>query len=134
MTYQAARSLGDVWALQQIWGQLGLSQLGRLFKQVRYRVDVEALVRVMVFHRLCHPGSKLGVLRWLQGVAFPALTMGPVEHLHCLCEWRMSAGFSAGSPTFIEWTAQFFLASDPSCCRQWRCRYPPTGIHGRSLA
>ncbi len=75
VTYQTARSFGDIWVLQQLWEQLGLPQLERLFKQVRYRVEVEALIRVMVFHRLCCPGSKLGVLRWLQTSAFPALTM-----------------------------------------------------------
>ena len=84
VTYQAARSLGNVWVLQQIWEQLGLPQLARLFKQVRYRVDVEALIRVMVFHRLCLPGSKLSVLRWLQTAAFPALTMEALEHQHLL--------------------------------------------------
>lgn len=84
VTYQAARSLGDVWVLQQVWEQLGLPQLDRLFKQVRYRVEVEALIRIMVFHRLCHPGSKLSVLRWLQTTAFPALTMEQIEHQHLL--------------------------------------------------
>lgn len=84
VTYQTARSFGDIWVLQQLWEQLGLPQLERLFKQVRYRVEVEALIRVMVFHRLCCPGSKLGVLRWLQTSAFPALTMEQIEHQHLL--------------------------------------------------
>jgi hypothetical protein len=36
-------------------------------------VDLEALLRVMVFNRLCDADSKLGVLRWVQTVSFPGL-------------------------------------------------------------
>ncbi len=40
-----------------------------MFKKTRHSIDVEALIRVMVFNRLCDPESKLGVLRWLETVA-----------------------------------------------------------------
>jgi len=36
-------------------------------------VDLEALLRVMMFNRLCDVDSKLGVLRWLQTVSFPGI-------------------------------------------------------------
>jgi len=43
----------------------------RVFRGTRHQIDVEALVRVMVFNRLCDPESKLGVLRWLKSVGLP---------------------------------------------------------------
>ncbi|NDE54757.1 MAG: IS1634 family transposase, partial [Actinobacteria bacterium] len=58
----------------QLWEGLGLHRLGAAFRQrSRHRVDLEALLRVMVFNRLCDADSKLGVLRWLQTVSFPGL-------------------------------------------------------------
>jgi hypothetical protein len=41
----------------------------------------------MVFNRLCDPSSKLGVLRWLDSVAWPAgfgLDDAPPSHQHLL--------------------------------------------------
>lgn len=52
--------------------------------RTRHAIDVEALVRVMVFNRLCNPDSKLGVLRWLENVSMPALPPEPIEHQHLL--------------------------------------------------
>ena len=47
------------------------------------QIDVEALVRAMVFNRLCAPDSNLGVLRWLDTVAMPSMPEG-VTHQHLL--------------------------------------------------
>ena len=45
-------------------------------------------LRLMVMNRLCEPGSKLGVLRWLETVALPAGAGGAPErvpeHQHLL--------------------------------------------------
>ena len=72
--FESSRALGDIWALTRLWESLGLHRLGDAFRQVsRHRIDLEALLRVMVFNRLCDPDSKLGVLRWLHTVSFPAL-------------------------------------------------------------
>lgn len=43
-------------------------------RRARSEVDALALVRAMVFNRLCDPRSKLGVLEWLQTVALPGLS------------------------------------------------------------
>ena len=51
-----------------------------MFRRTRHAIDVEALVRVMVFNRLCNPDSKLGVLRWLENVSMPAFGPQPIEH------------------------------------------------------
>lgn len=69
VTFDSARALGDLWALQELWNSLGFSELARTFGKTRHQIDVEALIRVMVFNRLCDPESKLGTLRWLQTVA-----------------------------------------------------------------
>jgi transposase len=55
-----------------------------LFRRTRHAIDVESLIRVMVFNRLCDPDSKLGVLRWLETVSMPGLKGQAVEHQHLL--------------------------------------------------
>jgi hypothetical protein len=57
--------------------------LRRVFRGTRHQSDVEALVRVMVFNRLCDPESKLGVLRWLETVALPDRP-ADITHQHLL--------------------------------------------------
>ena len=73
VVFELARALGNVWALTELWNELGFGDLRRFFRRTRHTTDVEALVRIMVFNRLCDPDSKLGVLRWLQTVALPTL-------------------------------------------------------------
>lgn len=84
ITFESARALGDLWALQELWQTLGFSALARTFARTRHQIDVEALLRVMVFNRLCDPESKLGVLCWLQSVAFPGVHADTVTHDHLL--------------------------------------------------
>ncbi len=84
VTFESARALGDLWALQELWATLGFSELARTFGKTRHQIDVEALIRVMVFNRLCDPESKLGTLRWLQTVAFPGVDADSVTHDHLL--------------------------------------------------
>jgi hypothetical protein len=71
--FDSARALGNVWALNELWESLGFGELRRVFKKTRHSIDVETLIRVMAFNRLCDPESKLGVLRWLETVAMPAI-------------------------------------------------------------
>ena len=80
----SALSYGDVFALHEIWKDLGFDRaLQRSLRSGKRKIDVEALVRAMVFNRLCTPDSKLGVLRWLETVAMPAMP-ARVEHYHLL--------------------------------------------------
>ncbi|WP_272010658.1 IS1634 family transposase [Roseovarius sp. ZX-A-9] len=84
VTYAPARAFGDVFALHALWTELGFDRaLGRALRSGKRRLDVEALVRAMVFNRLCDPASKLGCLRWLDTVAMPAMPEG-VTHQHLL--------------------------------------------------
>jgi hypothetical protein len=84
IAYEAARSYGDVFALHELWKDLGFDRaLSRALRSGKREIDVEALVRAMVFNRLCDPASKLGCLRWLETVAMPAMPEG-VTHQHLL--------------------------------------------------
>jgi hypothetical protein len=84
IAWEGARSYGDVFALHALWKDLGLDRaLGRALRSGRRGSDVEALVRAMVFNRLCDPTSKLGCLRWLETVAMPAMPE-TVTHQHLL--------------------------------------------------
>jgi transposase len=82
--FESARALGNVWALNQLWETLGFGELRRVFRRTRHAIDVEALIRVMVFNRLCDPESKLGVLRWLETVAMPGIDVESITHQHLL--------------------------------------------------
>lgn len=82
--FESARALGDVWALTELWDTLGFGALRRVFRKTRHTTDVEALIRVMVFNRLCDPESKLGVLRWLETVAIPGVDTRAITHQQLL--------------------------------------------------
>ncbi len=77
IAFESARALGDIWALTELWNSLGFDQLRRTFRSTRHSIDIEALLRIMVFNRLCDPDSKLGVLRWLETVSLPSLSDYP---------------------------------------------------------
>ena len=82
--FESAHALGNVWALNELWESLGFGELRRVFRKTRHSIDVEALIRVMVFNRLCDPESKLGVLRWLDTVAMPGVEVESITHQHLL--------------------------------------------------
>ena len=83
--YDSARALGDVHALNELWSSLGLGDAVRqALRSSRRAFDAEALVRAMVFNRLCAPDSKLGCLEWLETVAIPGMPEA-VSHDHLLC-------------------------------------------------
>jgi len=82
--FESALALGDVWALDQLWHELGFEGLAGVFRRARFTTPVEHAVRVMVFNRLCDPDSKLGVLRWLQTVSMPGIDAGALTHQQLL--------------------------------------------------
>ncbi len=72
--YDAALGYGNVFALHELWKDLGFDRaLAMALQSVRREIDAEALIRAMVFNRLCAPDSKLGCLRWLETVAMPGM-------------------------------------------------------------
>ena len=70
--------------MHELWKDLGFDKaLNRALRSGRRKTDAEALIRAMVFNRLCAPDSKLGCLRWLETVAMPAMPE-TVTHQHLL--------------------------------------------------
>ncbi len=84
VAFESALALGDVWALDQLWKELGFDALAGVFRKARYTTPVEHAIRVMVFNRLCDADSKLGVLRWLQTVSMPQVDVAALTHQHLL--------------------------------------------------
>ncbi len=84
VAFESTRALGDVWALTELWKELGFGELRRVFRKTRHTTDIEALIRVMVLNRLCDPDSKLGVLRWLETVALPEVDVAAITHQQLL--------------------------------------------------
>ncbi len=84
LRFESALALGDVWALHELWHELGFDRLAGVFRRARFTTPVELALRVMVFNRLCDPDSKLGVLRWLQTVSMPGVDPAALTHQHLL--------------------------------------------------
>jgi hypothetical protein len=84
LAFESALALGDVWALDQLWKELGFDALAGVFRKARYTTPIEHAIRVMVFNRLCDADSKLGVLRWLQTVSMPQIDTAALTHQHLL--------------------------------------------------
>ncbi len=82
--FESALALGDVWALDQLWRELGFDRLAGVFRKARYTTPVEHALRVMVFNRLCDADSKLGVLRWLETVSIPEVDSAALTHQQLL--------------------------------------------------
>jgi len=82
--YESAKSYGDVFVLHELWQQLGFSMvIKKALRSSRRSFDAEALVRAMVFNRLCAPDSKLGCLDWLETTAIPNMPEN-ISHDHLL--------------------------------------------------
>ena len=84
LRFESALALGDVWALHELWHELGFDRLAAVFRRARFTTPIEQALRVMVFNRLCDPDSKLGVLRWLQTVSMPQLAPDALTHQQLL--------------------------------------------------
>ncbi len=54
--FESALALGDVWALDQLWHELGFDGLSAVFRRARFTNPIEHALRVMVFNRVpVHP-------------------------------------------------------------------------------
>lgn len=84
LRFTDSRHAGDIWALFELWRSLRFDDLATAWRHSKTEVDVLGCLRLMVFNRLCDPGSKLGVLRWLETVALPAGSGVVSEHQHLL--------------------------------------------------
>jgi len=84
LRFTDSRHAGDIWVLSELWRSLGFDDLALAWRRSKSEVDVLSCLRLMVMNRLCDPGSKLGVLRWLETVALPAGVGVVSQHQHLL--------------------------------------------------
>jgi transposase len=84
LRFTDSRHAGDIWALSELWRSLGFDDLALAWRRSKSEIDVLSCLRLMVMNRLCDPGSKLGVLRWLETVALPTGVGAVSEHQHLL--------------------------------------------------
>ncbi|MDN5782805.1 MAG: IS1634 family transposase, partial [Luteimonas sp.] len=82
--FDSSLAYGDVFALDRLWHELGFDEIATLLRSARLSFDAEALVRAMVFNRLCDASSKLGLLRWLQTTWLPGVDAAEVTHQRLL--------------------------------------------------
>lgn len=70
--FNSALSVGATWLLHSLWNQLGFTAVFfPALKRAHPSFNAEALLKVMVFNRLCDPESKLGIMRWLESTLMP---------------------------------------------------------------
>lgn len=84
LRFDSSLAYGDVFALDSLWHELGFDEIAGLLRSARLSFDAEALVRAMVFNRLCDATSKLGLLRWLQTTWVPGVDAAEVTHQRLL--------------------------------------------------
>lgn len=82
--FDTSLAYGDAFALDALWRELGLDAIGPLLRSSHPSFDAHALVRAMVFNRLCDASSKLGLLRWLEAAWVPGLDPAAVTHQRLL--------------------------------------------------
>lgn len=82
--FDSSLAYGDVFALDRLWHELGFDEISSLLRSARLSFEAEALVRAMVFNRLCDATSKLGLLRWLQTTWLPGVDAAEVTHQRLL--------------------------------------------------
>ncbi len=59
LEYESSKAIGDVFVLNELWQKLGFFRVIRkALRSSRRGFDAEALVRALVFNRLCAPDSK----------------------------------------------------------------------------
>lgn len=80
---QGARVYGSTYVLQQIWTRLGLDQWWReVAEGRRYRFDLEAAIRAMVFSRLHNPASERKTMAWLAQAEVTGAEGLALQHLY----------------------------------------------------
>ena len=58
LRFTDSRHAGDIWALSELWRSLGFNDLTTAWRHSKTEVDVLHCLRLMVFNRLCDPGSR----------------------------------------------------------------------------
>ena len=84
ISFKPARAFGDVCSLTQLWNELNFDRLAQTFRSSNRKLDVEAMLKIMVFNRLCDPESRRRVRRWLETVCLPGIDISGITYQHLL--------------------------------------------------
>lgn len=84
LRFMGSRPLGGAWALNGLWGQLGIGKaMEKLLAEHHYQTPVERALFALVANRALAPRSKLGVEEWVEEeVAIPGLPTVAVQQLY----------------------------------------------------
>ena len=84
MKFEESRPLGGVWALEQLWSELGIGKvINRHLKDRAFQIPVERAIFAMVANRALAPMSKLAVEEWVaKDVPVTDLENLQVHHLY----------------------------------------------------
>ena len=87
--YDSARAFGDVYALHELWQSLGFGPaIKRALRSSRRSFDAEALVRAMVFNRLCaRTPSSAAYNGWRPWRCRPCRSRSPMTS--CCAPWTL---------------------------------------------
>ena len=93
MKFEESRPLGGVWALEQLWSELGIGKvINRHLKDRSFQIPVERAIFAMVANRALAPTSKLGVEEWVaKDVPVTDLENLQVHHLYRLIDTLQNA-------------------------------------------
>ena len=84
MKFEESRPLGGVWALEQLWSELGIGKvINRHLEDRGFQIPVERAIFAMVANRALAPMSKLAVEEWVaKDVPVTDLENLQVHHLY----------------------------------------------------
>jgi hypothetical protein len=102
LPFIAARRLGGVWALDGLWGQLGIAAtLSQLAAGRRFTTDVERVVFALVANRALEPTSKLAATQWVGERAWiPGLNTVSDDACYRAMDWLLEIADELAEQTY----------------------------------
>jgi hypothetical protein len=102
LPFIAARRLGGVWALDGLWGQLGIAAtLRTLAGSRRFTTDVERVVFALVANRALEPTSKLAATQWVAERAWiPGLEAVSDDACYRAMDWLLEVADELAEQTY----------------------------------
>ena len=114
VTFESGRSLGGVWALDQMWRRMNIEKiLKHLLKKRQFETPVERVIFAMVANRALAPSSKLAIEEWVEKDAFiPDLAFVPVQQFYRAMDFLLAADSVIQEDVFFSVANLFNLEVD----------------------
>ena len=102
LPFIAARRLGGVWALDGLWGRLGIAAtLRTLAGSRRFTTDVERVIFALVANRALEPTSKLAATQWVTERAWiPGLDQVSDDACYRAMDWLLEIADELAEQTY----------------------------------